>query len=123
MASAAPRTATSSHSPLTIRDISPSSQPLADVVVDGGAITIVSSGTHAGPREPMGFPAPQWRHPVLLADADAADPSPRAGRMRCATSKLANLYSPLNPFVRAASSWPARDARSWCSPRGPARCG
>lgn len=65
---------------------------LADVVVDGGAITVVSSGTHAGPRESMGFPAPQWRHPVLLADADAADPSPRAGRVRYATSKLANLY-------------------------------
>jgi protochlorophyllide reductase len=65
---------------------------LLDALPDGVSVTVVSSGTHAGPRESLGFPAPEWRSPARLADADRADPSPRAGRVRYSTSKLANLY-------------------------------
>ncbi|NLP83513.1 SDR family NAD(P)-dependent oxidoreductase [Microbacterium sp. CFH 90308] len=65
---------------------------LLDVLPDGGSLTVVSSGTHAGPRESLGFPAPAWQSPARLADPDRADPSPRAGRVRYSTSKLANVY-------------------------------
>lgn len=59
-----------------------------------GRIVVVSSGTHYGGVRSFGFPAPAWRDPRVLADAAAAelDLSPRAGRVRYATSKLANLY-------------------------------
>ena len=42
----------------------------------------------------MGFPAPKWRDPRELADPDlpGIDRSAKAGRVRYATSKLANLY-------------------------------
>ncbi|WP_324013087.1 SDR family NAD(P)-dependent oxidoreductase [Microbacterium sp. JZ37] len=65
---------------------------LLESVRDGGTVTIVSSGTHAGPQGAFGFPGPRWRPPALLADPREQDPSPRAGRVRYATSKLANLY-------------------------------
>lgn len=60
----------------------------------GGRILVVSSGTHFGGVRALGFPSPAWTDPRLQADAAAAelDPSPRAGRVRYANSKLANLY-------------------------------
>lgn len=67
---------------------------LAEHLAVPGRVVVVSSETHAGPRRSLGFPAPRWQHPRRLADADAAaaDPSSRAGRVRYATSKLAALY-------------------------------
>jgi len=64
---------------------------LLDDLADGSRIAVVSSGTH-WPAISMGFPAPQWTTPRELADPNAADPSPTAGRSRYASSKLANLY-------------------------------
>lgn len=59
-----------------------------------GRIVLVSSEVHQGPRKSMGFPAPHWEHPRSLADPDASDldASPHAGRVRYATSKLANIH-------------------------------
>jgi NAD(P)-dependent dehydrogenase (short-subunit alcohol dehydrogenase family) len=61
----------------------------------GGRITLVSSQVHQGPRKAMGFPAPRWEHPTKLADPakSAVDGGAHAGRVRYATSKLANLYT------------------------------
>lgn len=67
---------------------------LCDHIAESGRIVIVSSGTHYGPPRTAGFPGPRWADPCVLADPDAAehDLSPKAGRIRYATSKLANLY-------------------------------
>ncbi|MFY1632812.1 SDR family NAD(P)-dependent oxidoreductase [Solwaraspora sp. WMMB335] len=64
---------------------------LLDELPDGGRIAIVSSGTHWREKS-MGFPEPRWTSARELADARGADPAPTAGRVRYATSKLANLY-------------------------------
>ncbi|WBB47764.1 SDR family NAD(P)-dependent oxidoreductase [Verrucosispora sp. WMMA2044] len=64
---------------------------LVNDLVDGGRIVLVSSGTH-WPKKSMGFPAPRWAAPAELADPQEADPAPTAGRVRYATSKLANIY-------------------------------
>ncbi|MBF6329911.1 SDR family NAD(P)-dependent oxidoreductase [Nocardia transvalensis] len=67
---------------------------LAGGLPAGSRILVVSSDVHQGPRKSMGFPAPVWMHPKDLADVgvqrDRA--SGRAGRVRYATSKLANVY-------------------------------
>jgi NAD(P)-dependent dehydrogenase (short-subunit alcohol dehydrogenase family) len=69
-------------------------QLLLDHIVEPGRIVVVSSGVHYGPLRSMGFPGPRWRDPEMLADPEAAalDRSPRAGRVRYSTSKLANIY-------------------------------
>ncbi|MCX4883653.1 MULTISPECIES: SDR family NAD(P)-dependent oxidoreductase [unclassified Streptomyces] len=69
-------------------------QLLADHIVAPGRIVLVSSEVHQGPRKSMGFPAPHWQHPKALADPAQTElgGSPKAGRVRYATSKLANLY-------------------------------
>jgi protochlorophyllide reductase len=69
-------------------------QLLLEQVAEPARVVFVSSGTHFGPPRSIGFPAPHWADPEVLADADAAalDASPRAGRVRYATSKLANIY-------------------------------
>jgi len=64
---------------------------LLDNFVEGARIVLVSSGTHFGPRRSMGFPAPRWTDPRTLA-VPAEDSSPKAGRVRYSTSKLANIY-------------------------------
>lgn len=64
---------------------------LLDELSDGARVVLVSSGTH-WPEKSMGFPAPRWTTPGDLANPLDADPSPTAGRIRYATSKLANLY-------------------------------
>jgi len=67
---------------------------LQDQLAVPGRVLLVSSEVHQGPRKSMGFPAPRWDHPRALADPDReeTDGSARAGRVRYATSKLANLY-------------------------------
>ena len=65
---------------------------LAGDLADGGRIVIVSSGTHYGPPRSIGFPGPRWDYLHRLADPSAQDPSPKAGRVRYSTSKLANIY-------------------------------
>lgn len=62
---------------------------LLDVLTDDARVVVVSSGTHQGA---LGFPGPRWAPAPELADVSEADPSPAAGRVRYATSKLANLY-------------------------------
>lgn len=62
---------------------------LLDVLAHDARVVLVSSGTHQGA---LGFPGPRWAPAQELADVSAADPSPAAGRVRYATSKLANLY-------------------------------
>ncbi|WP_280273466.1 SDR family NAD(P)-dependent oxidoreductase [Nocardia wallacei] len=57
-------------------------------------IIAVASEVHQGPAKSFGFPAPRWDDPARLADP-AAQPSGsggRGGRIRYATSKLANIY-------------------------------
>lgn len=68
---------------------------LLDQLAEPGRVVIVSSGTHHGPLKSGGFPAPRWEDPRALADPDASllDDSPKSGRIRYATSKLANLYT------------------------------
>ncbi|QUH01169.1 SDR family NAD(P)-dependent oxidoreductase [Saccharopolyspora erythraea] len=68
---------------------------LLDHLAEAGRIVLVSSGTHYGPRRSMGFPAPHWESPGALADPELSvlDDSPRSGRIRYATSKLANIYT------------------------------
>jgi protochlorophyllide reductase len=67
---------------------------LVDRIAEPGRIVIVSSGTHFGFPQNIGFPGPRWDDPRVLADAEAAErnPSAKAGRIRYSTSKLANLY-------------------------------
>jgi NAD(P)-dependent dehydrogenase (short-subunit alcohol dehydrogenase family) len=67
---------------------------LCDHLAEPGRIVVVSSGTHYGFPRNIGFPGPRWTDPRVLADPEAAerDPSPKAGRIRYSTSKLANLY-------------------------------
>ena len=77
---------------------------LAGDLADGGRIVIVSSGTHYGPPRSIGFPGPRWDDPHRLADPSAQDPSPKAGRVRYSTSKLANIY-----MARAGAPGRARD--------------
>src|SRR6185437_1086111 len=69
-------------------------QLVLEHMAEPGRIVFVSSGTHYGLPRSIGFPGPRWQDPEVLADADAAagDPSPRAGRVRYSTSKLANIY-------------------------------
>ena len=55
-------------------------------------VVVVSSEVHQGPHRSFGFPAPRWQDPHVLAASDTGDRSARAGRVRYATSKLANLY-------------------------------
>ncbi|MEU6559498.1 SDR family NAD(P)-dependent oxidoreductase [Nocardia nova] len=57
-------------------------------------IVVVASEVHQGPARSFGFPAPRWTDPARLADP-ATQPSGtagRSGRIRYATSKLANVY-------------------------------
>ncbi|NYI04017.1 SDR family NAD(P)-dependent oxidoreductase [Allostreptomyces psammosilenae] len=70
-------------------------QLLLEHVAEPGRIILVSSETHQGPRKSMGFPAPVWEDPRALADPSKSrlDGSPKSGRIRYATSKLANLYA------------------------------
>ncbi|AEG44455.1 SDR family NAD(P)-dependent oxidoreductase [Isoptericola variabilis] len=68
---------------------------LLDHLGPAARVVVVSSGTHWGPERALGFPGPRWRDPVELADPRRADASATAGRVRYATSKLANLL-----FVR-----------------------
>jgi protochlorophyllide reductase len=67
---------------------------LSDSLAPGSRVVIVSSDVHQGPQKSGGFPAPEWRSPTDLADADIQRmrPSNRDGRVRYATSKLANVY-------------------------------
>ncbi|WSQ11884.1 SDR family NAD(P)-dependent oxidoreductase [Streptomyces sp. NBC_01231] len=67
---------------------------LADHIAAPGRIVLVSSEVHQGPLKSMGFPAPHWQHPEALADPAQTElgDSAKAGRVRYATSKLANLY-------------------------------
>jgi NAD(P)-dependent dehydrogenase (short-subunit alcohol dehydrogenase family) len=67
---------------------------LADHIASPGRIVLVSSEVHQGPSKSMGFPAPHWQHPKALADPAQTElgGSAKAGRVRYATSKLANLY-------------------------------
>jgi light-dependent protochlorophyllide reductase len=67
---------------------------LIDHIAAPGRVVVVSSGTHYGPPRSGPFPAPRWQDPRALADPDAStlDDSPRSGRIRYSTSKLANLY-------------------------------
>ncbi|KUO04719.1 SDR family NAD(P)-dependent oxidoreductase [Streptomyces caeruleatus] len=67
---------------------------LVDHIATPGRIVLVSSEVHQGPHKSMGFPAPRWQHPKALADPAQTElgDSPKAGRVRYATSKLANLY-------------------------------
>lgn len=69
-------------------------ESLRDHIARPGRIVLVSSEVHQGPCKSMGFPAPHWEHPQALADPDKSDldDSAHAGRVRYATSKLANLY-------------------------------
>jgi len=69
-------------------------QSLLEHVAEPARIVLVSSGTHHGPPRSIGFPGPRWQAPQVLADADTAawDPSPKAGRIRYSTTKLANIY-------------------------------
>jgi protochlorophyllide reductase len=68
---------------------------LLDRLAEPGRIVLVSSEVHQGPRKSTGFPAPRWDNPHVLADPDwqAMDTSAKAGRIRYATSKLANIYT------------------------------
>lgn len=68
---------------------------LLDNLAEPGRVVFVSSGTHHGPLRSGGFPAPRWEQPLALADPDLSrlDDSPKSGRIRYATSKLANLYT------------------------------
>jgi NAD(P)-dependent dehydrogenase (short-subunit alcohol dehydrogenase family) len=67
---------------------------LREHLAEPARIVVVSSGTHYGPPRSGPFPGPRWDDPRVLADPSVAerDPSPRAGRIRYANSKLANLY-------------------------------
>jgi protochlorophyllide reductase len=67
-------------------------QLLLDHLVEPGRVVVVSSGVHYGSVRSLGFPGPRWRDPQVLADPAAQDLSPRAGRARYSTSKLANIY-------------------------------
>jgi protochlorophyllide reductase len=68
---------------------------LLDEIGDDGRIVLVSSEVHQGPRKAWGFPAPRWEAPDALADPakSTLDDSAHAGRVRYATSKLANIYT------------------------------
>lgn len=69
---------------------------LRDQLATPARIVVIASGTHQGPPRSGGFPAPRWADPQVLADPDAADyldDSPKSGRIRYATSKLANIYA------------------------------
>ncbi len=68
---------------------------LLDHLAEPGRIVLVSSEVHQGPWKSMGFPAPRWDDPHALADPDrqAVNTSGKAGRIRYATSKLANIYT------------------------------
>ncbi len=67
---------------------------LTDGLPAGSRILVVSSDVHQGPRKSMGFPGPAWTHPSDLADirVQRHRTSSHAGRVRYATSKLANVY-------------------------------
>ena len=74
-------------------------------------VIMVSSGVHLGPSRSFGFPAPEWAEPRQLALADgSASPterpgpptSGRAGRVRYANSKLANIMFTYELTRRAA---------------------
>ncbi|MFE7194541.1 SDR family NAD(P)-dependent oxidoreductase [Kitasatospora sp. NPDC057595] len=70
-------------------------QLLVDHIVEPGRVILVSSEVHQGPRKSMGFPAPRWEDPQALVDPDRSvlGDSAKSGRIRYATSKLANLYA------------------------------
>jgi NAD(P)-dependent dehydrogenase (short-subunit alcohol dehydrogenase family) len=76
---------------------------LLEHIAEPGRILIVSSGTHYGPWRSLGFPGPCWEDPHRLADPAAHDGSPRAGRIRYSTSKLANLYATYELAQRLSS--------------------
>lgn len=56
-------------------------------------VIVVASGVHLGPSRSFGFPAPEWAEPRQLALADRTGTliTGRAGRVRYANSKLANI--------------------------------
>lgn len=64
----------------------------AELLGPGSRVVVVSSDVHQGPRKSMGFPAPRWRDPRQLADPEDQDEAAADGRIRYATSKLANVY-------------------------------
>ncbi|MFT4166327.1 MAG: SDR family NAD(P)-dependent oxidoreductase [Microlunatus sp.] len=56
-------------------------------------VIMVASGVHLGPSKSYGFPAPEWAEPrqLALADRVGTKTTGRAGRVRYANSKLANI--------------------------------
>jgi light-dependent protochlorophyllide reductase len=68
---------------------------LLEHLAEPARIVLVSSRTHGGPLRAGGYPGPKWAHPRTLADPDARHlhDSPRSGRIRYATSKLASVYT------------------------------
>jgi protochlorophyllide reductase len=70
-------------------------QLLVDHIEEPGRIILVSSEVHQGPLKSMGFPAPHWEDPSVMADPDRSEltSSAKSGRIRYSTSKLANLYA------------------------------
>ncbi|MEU4710121.1 SDR family NAD(P)-dependent oxidoreductase [Nocardia salmonicida] len=58
----------------------------------GSRIINVASEVHQGPSKSMGFPAPRWADPLELADPTGQRGGGKYGRIRYATSKLANIY-------------------------------
>jgi protochlorophyllide reductase len=76
---------------------------LLDRIAEPGRIVLVSSGTHYGGFRSLGFPAPRWADPRTLAEPPSTtDTSARGGRVRYATSKLANIYTAYELARRAA---------------------
>ncbi|MEV0705571.1 SDR family NAD(P)-dependent oxidoreductase [Saccharopolyspora sp. NPDC050389] len=70
-------------------------QSLLEHLGEPARIVLVSSGTHLGPLQSFGFPAPRWEDPRALADPGLSSlgGSARHGRIRYSTSKLANIYT------------------------------
>ncbi|MEY9215137.1 SDR family NAD(P)-dependent oxidoreductase [Thermobifida halotolerans] len=68
---------------------------LLDHIAEPGRVVFVASNTHLGPEHSYGFPGPVWADPIRLADPERSpvDGSPKGGRQRYATSKLANVYT------------------------------
>ncbi len=68
-------------------------------------ILTIGSEVHQGPLRSMGFPAPRWEEPRLLADPDRPGlaATGRAGRVRYANSKLANILFAYELARRAGS--------------------
>ncbi|MQA09147.1 MAG: SDR family NAD(P)-dependent oxidoreductase [Pseudonocardiaceae bacterium] len=67
-------------------------QLLLEQLAEPARIVLVSSGTHYGPPRSGPFPGPRWASGRALAEGSTLDGSGRSGRIRYATSKLANIY-------------------------------